>query len=1278
MGVEIVVFVLVLLLAVPATRFMRHALRRRSQRENLDQLVTIGREILAAQLRLDALAEVVHQQTTRIVDANHFQLGLFDGDDYNILIWVRSGVRLPPQRFKNSGVEGIIGWVRKDGRSLLVSDFERQWNSLPAHPRSQIDQPPRSGMFVPLIAAHEVIGVIALQSDQPDAFSEQDQRLITVLANQVASAIRNAQLFERANAQTRQLHLINTLTRQILAVQPIPSLFKQIVMLIQDTFGYYAVSIFSYDQKAERIILEASSHPEMNSLRIIVELGEGLVGSAARDKEIAYAPDVASDQRYILVTSVPNTRSEIAIPLVYEGRLLGVLDLQSDLPHAFPADDILPLEALAGQLAIGIQEAITYDAERRQSERLTALMEASRAVVSFLNINDLMDEVVDLVNDYFGYDRVHLFLRTDDLLVFRAGSGTHSGRWAVNQLAYNINDAGFIPWVAREGQPLISGDVQIDPRYRIGPGVEDTRSEMAVPIIMSGTILGVFDIQSPQPDCFDEKDIAVLQALADTVAVALRNASLYVGEQRRRMLAETLREVSTVLASSLEIESVLSGILLGLERVVHYHCAAILLAGDENDRFVVRSVRGKGMSETYIGLEFTEHIRAAVLDMMQTSEADTNQYIFTPLLVVDQTLGYLAVSRRDHDKFSSEEIEIVRTFANQAAIAITNAQLYTAQAEEAWMSNALRQVAEATGRATSLDEVLQTVARITPMLVGVGWCAVFLYEHGTFRIVELAGTSSEQADSLRDFSMRPEQWGPLAQLINTGESVMIDSSTPMPANYPTGSLPPISISLGVLLPLYAKGEILGAMIIGQRATDQPFTRRKIELLGGIADQAALAIESAQLYIAQQEEAWVTTALLQVAEAVNSRIDLRQSLDTVVRLTPLLVGVLRCGILQWEKSSHLFHRGVCYGLSIPFEQRFIDLALPLHSSAFIESIVTSQEPLAAGTDRRVEIPVELAELFETEHILGLPLIAKGNLVGLMIVDYPVFGDGLDQRQLNILTGIAYQTAIALETAYLQAEATERQRLEKELDVAQQIQTSFLPKVYPVLPGWEVAAEYRSARQVGGDFYDFIRLRSGEIGIVIADVADKGVPAALFMALSRTLLRASAFSRIDPVETLQRVNTLLLADSVSGLFVTCWYGVLNPISGELRYASAGHNPPLLVKNGEIILLNIRGMALGVLEAPVIRGDTVHMGAGDMLIAYTDGITEAYRSRDNVEFGMDGLTTIVQNMKKAPAPHLSHAIIEGVDAFVGEDPQFDDLTLVIVKRLEESSDPVLHTAG
>jgi serine phosphatase RsbU (regulator of sigma subunit) len=954
---------------------------------------------------------------------------------------------------------------------------------------------------------------------------------------------------------------------------------------------------------------------------------------------------------------------------------LGVLDVQADTLNAFNPDTVIALESLAGQLALALQESQTYDNEKRQSERVNAMADASRAVVSILNIDDLLDEVVDLVTDYFGYDRVHLFIRTGDRVVFRAGSGVHSGKWAVDRFSYHIDDNGFVPCVARNSQPLVSGEVYTDVHFVAMPGVEDSRSEMTVPIKIGNRVLGVFDIQSTQPSAFTSEDLTLMQALADTVAIGLRNASLFALETRRRILAETLREVSLVIASSLDLESVLDGILEGLERVIGYQAALIALIDDTGQHYIVSAVRAQKATANIVEMQIaiTAELEKTIYDLLlQMEPPESNapdvlhNHLAVALKVGGEQIGYMAIDRVGPDKFSPEEVEIVNTFGGQAAVAISNAQLYMAQREEAWVSNALLRVAEATGRATSLDEVLSTVAHITPELAGVEWCAVFLYENNQFRIVEIEGVEDDLAKSFHGHIFHDGDWALLTQLRISGQPIMIDRNTPAPTNMPTVIR---DIGQAVLLPLYAKGEVMGALLIGQRTGVEPLSPRKIELVSGIANQAALAIESAQLFAAQQEEQWVTTALLTVAESLNSTIGLSDTMEALVRLTKMLVGTSFCAIMQWENDAKCFIGGAAYGVAAEHEKQFRELVIPANADSFISAVHRTQDPVSAGKGYDYPIPTAL-KMFNVEAIIALPLATKGVMVGAMFVDHPALSGVSDQRRMNILIGTAQQAALALETVRLQEDSIARQKIERELEVAQGIQRSFLPQQLPKLDGWDLSSFYRAARQVGGDFYDFIPLKSGKWGIVIADVADKGVPAALFMVLSRTNLRAAAFSRDDPVETLRRVNELLIADSRSDLFVTVWYGVFDPIKGEMEYANGGHNPPLLIHaDGRSEELTADGIVLGVVAPIELESKRIVFQSGDALIAYTDGVTEAIRS-DSTEFGVAALLRTASMMRAKPASEVLKQIIHEVDTFTAGEPQFDDLTLVVLKRDDHTS--------
>jgi serine phosphatase RsbU (regulator of sigma subunit) len=321
-----------------------------------------------------------------------------------------------------------------------------------------------------------------------------------------------------------------------------------------------------------------------------------------------------------------------------------------------------------------------------------------------------------------------------------------------------------------------------------------------------------------------------------------------------------------------------------------------------------------------------------------------------------------------------------------------------------------------------------------------------------------------------------------------------------------------------------------------------------------------------------------------------------------------------------------------------------------------AIVTSLpgDPIRVG-------PILCAPLKTRERVLGVILL--GRLAGKQ-----VFTAG-DEKLLMALAG---QAAIALETARLHQEEIKQQRMEEELAIARQIQLSLLPEDCPIVPGWEFAAAYQPARVVGGDLYDFLELpgEPRQLGLVIADVTDKGVPAALFMAFSRTIVRTEAMSsrNRNPAAALSRANRSIVRDiqSDSRLFLSAFYATLDTVSGRLAYANGGHIWPLWLRSasGEVQTLAARGIILGVFSDIELEEREIEVSPGDLLVFYTDGVTEA-RGADGQMFDEERLRAAVASNPEASAQQVLQAIVEAVEAFVGDIPQADDLTLFVIKR-------------
>jgi serine phosphatase RsbU (regulator of sigma subunit)/putative methionine-R-sulfoxide reductase with GAF domain len=772
------------------------ASQRRSVRE-LALLNEVSRAIIRSELDVDTLCDLIYREASKIVDTASFHLGLFEGSTYTLVVRVQDRVRLPRLAVDLAAGDGLIGWIRQTGKALLVEDFAEEMEQLPARPRYQSERPPRSGIYVPLIAGDAVIGSISVQSYAPGAFGANDLRLLSLIADQAAVAITRARAFREAKMRAVQLQAVNQVSERVTAILDMEVLLPSVVRLIREHFGYHPVHIFTLDEGDPRIHFRAST------------------------------------------------------------------------ATGGPLDQILELPLLVGQ--------------------------------------------------------------------------------------------GIVGHAAAERAPILVNDVQRDPRYiRDSRG---TRSELAVPLRVGETVVGVLDVQSDKPDDFDADDLFVLRTLADQIAVA-----------------------------------------------------------------------------------------------------------------------------------------------------IDSANAYRAQQEEAWTLNALLQVAENLSRAASVDELIGTAVRLPPLLIGAERCYFLLWDRGqaVFTLGGVFGLRREVRNLLLGQPMRPDH-APLLERI--------------------------------------------------RAAAAPDGPRLITL-----DHAR----------AHADE-W-----------------------------PQLIPSAGCGSL-----------------------------------------------------------------------VALPLLGRAGLLGALVLDDDQETVPLDARQVNLTIGAARQVGAALESLLLAREADAAARLEEELRVARDIQTALLPSRPPRLPGWQVDAAWRAARVVGGDFYDFWplglahtpsreRSEPPALGFVIADVSDKGVAAALFMALSRSLVRAAALDGTPPAPAMERANRWITRDSESGMFVTLFYAVLDPESGRLRYTSAGHNPPLHYRaaDGSFAELRVPGIALGVLEEIKLNEAEVCLAPGDLLVCYTDGVTEAIDEAEE-EFGVERLRALIADLNGEPAATITSAITDAVARHGQGRPPFDDVTLVVIKR-------------
>ena len=404
-------------------------------------------------------------------------------------------------------------------------------------------------------------------------------------------------------------------------------------------------------------------------------------------------------------------------------------------------------------------------------------------------------------------------------------------------------------------------------------------------------------------------------------------------------------------------------------------------------------------------------------------------------------------------------------------------------------------------------------------------------------------------------------------------------------------------------------------------------------------------------------------LYHLTQTFNSSLDLGEVLnrvmDEVIRATRAERGFV---MLQEEGGELLFKiaRGI--------DQQSINEPQFQVSRSVVERVAREGQPILtsdAQSDARFSMRQSVM-ILGLRSILCVPLLVKAHNLGAIYVDNRMQAGIFTHSDLELLTAIASSAAIAIENARLYQVAVEKGRLERELQVARQVQSSLMPQEMPQAAGWEFSAHWRPARQVAGDYYDFIPYPDGSLGLVIGDVTDKGMPAALFMALTRSFIRASLILASSPAHGIANANRLICQDATSGMFVTLFYALLDPSSGDLTYVNAGHNPPLLYTAGSNQLRQLRrtGMALGVEMETSFEQQTLRLHPGDFILLYTDGVTEAIDENEQ-EFGMERLQSVLLENRSATAGRILELLEQSLIRFTGPTLPFDDVTLLIAKR-------------
>lgn len=848
----------------------------------------------------------------------------------------------------------------------------------------------------------------------------------------------------RLERRAMQLRVAAEVARDATSAQSLDLLLARAADLVRDRFGFYHAGIFLIDRNREYAVLKVAageSGKAMVARKHQLRIGsEGIVGFVAATGEPAVVSDVTQDEHHLRNPLLPETRAELALPLVVAGDVIGVLDVQSDQVNAFDQDDVQILQVMADQLAIAINNAQLLQDTQRKARELSGLYETALVTSSALDIETLLHKLYEQINKLLAPDAFGLALYDDERNAFSLVMAMEAGK-SVSELLgqkFSVDNGGLTGWVLHNRQPLMIDDILSDELpAQPKQGGKQVRSWLGVPLIAHDRLVGAISVQSFDVGVFDISDLRLMEAIANQAAIALENARLFEAERKRRQEAETLREVTGALSSMLETDAVINTILIRLREVVPYTAAVLFIL--QGDCLLVKAVGGE-VNDDIVGQailleqypylqDIITHAEWLQFDDLQTVEGWKDipgfgmgsSWVGVPLKARKGVIGLLAVEHEEKYFYTGADCQSVLAFANQAAIAIETAGLFEAEQVAREQAETLRDVAEAVGRELDLEQVTRLILRQLKRVLDFDTASVLLYNDD--REIDFFVGLGYQDEALvaQEARVLLKESFLLKQMAETLKPVVVEDAQQCPEWVWVPGTEHVRSFMGV--PLVAREQMIGAFMVDSAHVSY-FAPEDVETVQALAHHMAIAIENIRLVEAERAQLNVSRSLGQVGMLLTSELGLGVVLERILDILKGVVDYDSASIQLIGDDNSMY---LAAGRGFPDLDKAKQIIKTLPDSIVLSRFEGGNYYVIPDTSKEENwLVIEGHEYIKSW--IGAPLIVRGKMIGVL---------NLDSRQPNryrertgeMVMAFANQAAIAIENARLfDAERLARERAE----------------------------------------------------------------------------------------------------------------------------------------------------------------------------------------------------------------------------------------------------------
>ncbi len=766
---------------------------------------------------------------------------------------------------------------------------------------------------------------------------------------------------------------------------------------------------------------------------------KGITGKAVRTGKSIRINDVSKDDSYIQIAS--EIKSELCVPFWVHDRIIGVFNVESKQAEAFDEEDERLLNTIAGGLGTAIEKLRLFEAEQAQHQRETSMLDLIRAAASSLDLNQVLQSILNQLVKVIPSDSGSIQLLDGRQLLILATIGDEGTIFAklepIQLSKYPLNR-----YVVMEMKTVRVNNCRTDDRYLSTEEVAKVKSFMGIPLIAQGKAIGMITLDSYEEANYTEQDEALGLALANQASIAIENARLFNAEQGRHKQAETLRKATEQLTTTIEIEKIFEIIFDSLMKLAPYDSASIEMTNQEYYEIVA----GRNISNKLIGRKYTTdpgkwggkeklHQPILISDVQvdnRFEKFEGSEYIHSwmgiPLFSQGKLLGYLNLDSKIPGFFNEEHVAIVQTFANQAGIAIENARLFQEESRRSKIIEALANIANEIAIIREVLPALDKIAERTLSLLNASNVAIYLLQDDkeTIKVVSAQGAYQQE---LISHKIKIGQ-GITGNVIANGKPEIVDEIAKDSRQIRVPGTPSEDASLDTMMssPLILHGEAIGAINVWRLKTTGLFDKSELNFLVSIAHQASISIESVRLFQETIRRAQEAAAIAEVGRDISTTLQLNLVLERITVYAKNLLAAEASAIYLPESST--LHLRAISATGLNANEIKND---PLETGIGILGNIALQKfgEIVNDTvgDSRT-ITIKGTEVDPDGHVMGVPVLSKDQLTGLLVVWRSGVNNNFQATELDFLTSLAQQAAVAIENARL-FELEQRRRKDAEV-------------------------------------------------------------------------------------------------------------------------------------------------------------------------------------------------------------------------------------------------------